>query len=145
MKVLLDEDVPQPVIRLVAHLLRGHEVKHVSDLDWQGKKDVPLIGDAARRGFRAFITQNIGQFNVPAECTAIRRSGMHHISYELPADGLRGLGLASGALCAAIHPIVLELDTVQPQRIVRIVSLDSSRRRYEVTDPAVDPPSAYWT
>lgn len=144
MKVLLDEDVPQPVIRLVAHLLRGHEVKHVSDLAWLGKKDVLLIGDAARRGFRAFITQNIGQFNVPAECDAIKRSGMHHISYEVPA-GLKGLGLASGALCAAIHPIVAELDAVQPQRIVKIVSLDSSRRRYEVTDPAVDPPSPYWT
>ncbi|TPG17047.1 DUF5615 family PIN-like protein [Pedococcus bigeumensis] len=144
MKVLLDEDVPQPVIRLVAHLLRGHEVKHVSELAWLGKKDVPLIGDAARRGFRVFVTQNIGQFNVPAECDAIKRSGMHHISYEVPA-GLKGLGLASGALCAAIHPIVAELDKVQPQRIVKIVSLDSSRRRYEVSDPAVDPPSAYWT
>lgn len=143
MKVLLDEDVPQPVIRLVAHLLKGHEVSHVADLAWLGKKDVPLIADASRRGFRVFVTQNIGQFNVPAECDAIKRSGMHHISYEVPA-GLKGLGLASGALCAAIHPIVVELDTVSPQRIVKITSLNSSRKRYEVTDPRVDPPSPYW-
>lgn len=143
MKVLLDEDVPQPVIQLVDHLLRGHQVKHVSQLDWTGKKDVPLIGDAARRGFKVFVTQNIGQFNVPHECDAIKRSGMHHISYEVP-PGLRGLGLASGALCAAIHPIVVELEAITKQRIVKITALNASRKRYEVTDPAVHPPSPYW-
>jgi hypothetical protein len=143
MKVLLDEDVPQPVISLVRHLLRGHDVTHVSELDWSGKKDVPLLSDAARRGFQAFITQNIGQFNVPKECDAIKRSGMHHISYEVPS-GLRGFGLASGALCAAINPIVAELDPVTKQRIVKITGLDKSRKRYEVTDPALAPPSPYW-
>lgn len=143
MKILLDEDVPQPVIDLVEHLLRGHVVKHVSQLDWTGKKDVPLIKDAAQRGFRAFVTQNIGQFNVPAECDAIKRSGMHHISYEVP-PGLRGLGLASGALCAAIHPIVVDLEAITKQRLVKITALNQSRKRYEVTDPAVHPPSAYW-
>ena len=95
MKVLLDEDVPQPWVRLVEHLLERHEVRHVSQLDWSGKKDVPLVSDAARRGFDAFVTQNIGQFNDPAECDAIKRSGMHHISYEMPPTGVRGLGLAS--------------------------------------------------
>lgn len=143
MKVLLDEDVPQPVIALVRHLLRGHVVEHVSNLDWSGKKDVPLVGDAARRGFRVFITQNVGQFNVPAECDAIKRSGMHHVSYEVP-PGLRGLGLASGALCAAIHPIVVELDTLTKQHLVTITSLDKSRKRYQVKDPTLHPPSAYW-
>jgi hypothetical protein len=143
MKVLLDEDVPHPVIRLVAHLLREHEVKHVSELDWLGKKDVRLIGDAARRGFGAFVTQNIGQFNVPEECDAIKRSGIHHVSYEVPS-GLGGFGLASGALCAAIRPIVIELETVTKQRIVKITGLDSSRKRYEMTDPAINPPSPYW-
>lgn len=143
MKVLLDEDVPQPVISLVEHLLRGHQVAHVKGLDWSGKKDVPLIRDAARRGFRAFVTQNVGQFNVPSECDAIKRSGMHHISYEVPS-GLKGLGLASGALCAAIHPIVSELEAVPNQRIVKITGLDKSRKRYEVSDPALDPPSPYW-
>ena len=103
MKVLLDEDVPQPWIRLVEHLLRGHEVRHVSQLEWSGKKDVPLISDAARRGFDAFVTQNIGQFNDPAECDAIKRSGMHHISYELPATGVRGLGLASACALRRHH------------------------------------------
>jgi len=144
MKVLLDEDVPQPVIRLVEHLLRGHDVRHVSQLEWSGKKDVPLISDAARRGFGAFVTQNIGQFNDPAECDAIKRSGMHHISYELPSSGLRGLGLASGALCAAIIPVVVELESLARQHIVKITALDRSRKRYDVTDPAIEPPSPYW-
>lgn len=143
MKVLLDEDVPQPVLHLVEHLLRGHEVRHVSQLDWSGKKDVPLIGDAARRGFNVLVTQNVGQFNDPAECDAIKRSGMHHISYEVP-PGLKGLGLASGALCAAIHPVVAELEALSKQHIVKITSLDKSRKRYNVTDPTIDPPSPYW-
>jgi hypothetical protein len=144
MKVLLDEDVPRPVIQLVRHLLRDHEVKHVSDLDWTGKKDVLLIGDAAKRGYNAFVTQNVEQFRIPAECDAIKRSGMHHISYEVPSSGLRGLGLASGALCAAIHPIVVDLADVTQQRIVKIQALNKSRRRYDITDPATNPPSPYW-
>jgi hypothetical protein len=143
MKVLLDEDVPQPVISLVEHLLRGHQVAHVALLDWSGKKDVPLFGDAARRGFEVFVTQNIGQFRDPAECDAIKRSGMHHISYQVP-PGLKGFGLASGALVAAIQPIVTELDSITKQRIVRITGLNTNRKRYEVTDPALDPPSPYW-
>jgi hypothetical protein len=143
MKVLLDEDVPQPVIALVEHLLCGHDVAHVARLDWSGKKDVPLIADAARRGFNVFVTQNVGQFKVPDECRAIKRSAMHHVSYEV-TPGLRGLGLATGALCAAIHPIVVELETLTTQHIVSVTSLDKSRKRYEVADPAVKPPSPYW-
>lgn len=144
MKVLLDEDVSAPVVPLVQHILRDHEVKYVPELRWSGKKDVPLIGDAAQRGFTVFVTQNIGQFNDPAECRAIQRSGMHHISYEVPLPGLRGLGLASGSLCAAILPVVSELTTLRRQHIVKITGLDTSRKRYTLTDPATDPPSPYW-
>ena len=143
MKVLLDEDVPKPVVPLVEHLLRGHQVAYVPNLRWSGKKDVPLIGDAAQRGFTVFITQNVGQFNDPSECDAIKRSGMHHVSYEVPS-GLKGLGLASGSLCAAILPVVTELGLLSRQHIVKITGLDKSRKRYEVTDPALQPPSPYW-
>lgn len=86
---------------------------------------------------------NVGQFNVPKECDAIQKSGMHHVSYEVPT-GLAGLGLASGALCAAILPVVAELETLDKQHIVKITGLDKSRKRFEVTDPSVTPPSAYW-
>ncbi len=144
MKVLLDEDVPRPVVPLVKHLLKGHEVEYVPDLHWAGKKDVPLIGDAARRGFTVFVTQNIGQFNDPGECRAIQRSRMHHVSYEVPSSGLKGLGLASGSLCAAILPVITELSTVRKQHVVRIASLDAGRKRYRISDPSTDPPSDYW-
>lgn len=143
MKVLLDEDVSKPVVHLVEYLLKNHEVHSVRSLNWSGKRDVPLIGDAAQRGFRVFVTQNVGQLNDPKECDAIQRSGMHHVSDEVPS-GLVGLGLASGALCAAILPVVADLETRDKQHIVKITSLNKSRKRFEVIDPSVTPPSAYW-
>ena len=48
---------------------------------------------------------------------------MHHVSYEVPT-GLAGLGLASGALCVAILPVVAELETLDKQHIVKIDKLD---------------------
>lgn len=144
MKVLLDEDVPDPVAPLVRRLLRTHKVSQVRELSWNGKKDVHLLHDAAKRGFQVFITQNTAQFLDHRECAAIKKSGMHHVSYDVPTDGLRGLGLAAGALSAAIHPILAELEESTGQRIVKITGLDKSRKRFEVTDPTTDPPSPYW-
>jgi hypothetical protein len=37
MKVLLDEDVPVPLIKLVQHILRGHTVDHDYQIGWKGK------------------------------------------------------------------------------------------------------------
>jgi hypothetical protein len=143
MRLLLDEDVPLPLLRLMQTLLRGHEVEHVSTVGWRGKKDRPLYRDAAERHFDAILTNDISQFNDPAECRAIQRSGLHHITYEL-ADGLDGLALASAAICAAIRPIVAELDRAPSQRLVRIRGVAPSRRRFGITNPATDPPSPYW-
>jgi hypothetical protein len=50
MKVLLDEDVPVPLIKLVRHVLREHEVDHIYEVGWAGKKDVNLFRDARLRG-----------------------------------------------------------------------------------------------
>jgi len=38
MRLLLDEDVPQPLLFLLKHLLRGHAVEHVSSLGWKGRR-----------------------------------------------------------------------------------------------------------
>lgn len=143
MKLLLDEDVPEPLIGLLQHLLRTHTVEHVGSLGWKSKKDTPLYRDASERGFDAILTNDLSQFNDPTECKAIQRSGLHHIRYEI-VDGLDGLALASAAICAAIRPIVNELDSVREQRIVRIHRLAPTRRRYEITNPATNPPSNYW-
>jgi hypothetical protein len=101
-----------------------------------------LYRDAATR-YDAILTNDLRQLNDPAECQAIQRSGLHYISYEL-ADGLDGLALASGAICAAIRPIVAELDRARSQRIVRIQGLAHGRRRFQISNQATDPPSQYW-
>ncbi len=143
MKLLLDEDVPKPLIELLKHLLRGHQVDHVYDVGWGGKKDANLFPDAARAGYDALLTNNIRQFNDPDECTAIQRSGLHHFGYEL-ADGLDGLALATGAICAAIQPAIAALENAKGQRIVRIRGLSVSAKRFTITNPATDRPSPYW-
>lgn len=39
MKLLLDEDVPKQLLEPLRHLLPNHEVDHVDDLGWKGKKE----------------------------------------------------------------------------------------------------------
>lgn len=141
MRLLLDEDVPQPLLQLLKHLLRGHVVEHVNSLGWKGKRDASLYNDARNR-FDAILTNDLKQLSDPDECRAIQRSGLHHISYEL-ADDLDGLAMATAAICAAIRPIIATLDRESGQRLVRIHGIASSRRRFDMTNPATDPPT-YW-
>ena len=143
MKILLDEDVPQPLLDVVRHLLRGHVVEHVYTRGWQGKKDRPLFADAAAARFETIVTNNLKQFNDPGECSAIQKSGLHHVSYALD-NGLDGLARASASILAAIRPVVAELEAASTQRIVRIHQIATKQKRYTLTDPATDPPSAYW-
>ncbi|WP_433164459.1 hypothetical protein [Kribbella sp. CA-247076] len=147
MKLLLDEDVPEPLLPLTSHLLRrpgpGHVVEHIASLGWKGKKDRSLYRDAAERKFDAILTNDIRQLVNPDECKAIQKSGLHYISYELD-DGLDGLALASAAICAAIRPVMAELSSVSTQRVVRIHRVARARRRYDISNPATDPPSKYW-
>lgn len=147
MRLLLDEDVPEPLLPLIRHLLRRRDPKHVienvASLGWKGKKDQPLYRDAAERQFDAILTNDISQFNDPDECRAIQRSGLHHISYELD-DGLDGLALASAAICAAIRPVIADLETAPTQRIVHIHRVSKARRRFDIFNPATNPPSRYW-
>lgn len=143
MRILLDECVPAPVPDLMRYLLRGHQVDYVPQLGWASKKDVPLLKDAARRRYSVFVTNDINQFNDPAECDAIQRSRMHHITYDT-GDGLDGLGRATGALFASMRGIIDELNGASSQRLARITSLRKGRKRYSITDPSTDPPSNYW-
>jgi hypothetical protein len=143
MKLLLDEDVPEPLVGLLQKVLIEHEVVHVGDLRWKSKKDIPLYADARSRGFDVILTNDLSQFNDPDECTAIRRSGMHHVTYEL-ADGLEGLALACASILAAMRPVVGALAAAPSQRIVRIASVSKRRSSFTVTNPATDAPSPYW-
>ncbi len=103
---------------------------------------MPLLIDASHRKYHVFVTNNIGQFNDPAECDAIKKSRLHHVTYGLD-EGLDGLGRACGALCAAMRSVLVDLEGVPAQRLVRVTGLGRGRR-YEITDPAVYPPSPYW-
>ncbi|MGC4109444.1 MAG: DUF5615 family PIN-like protein [Nocardioides sp.] len=143
MRLLLDEDVPEPLVPLLRHLLKGHDVLHVADLSWKSKKDVNLFPDAAAKHFDAVLTANLGQFNNPTECDAIKRSKLHHISYELD-KGLEGLARASASICAGIRGVIAELEGASGQRIARIHQVSKTSKRFTVTNPAKTPPSNYW-
>jgi len=78
MRVLLDEDVPEQVISVLRHLLRGHAVVHVHR-----------------------------QLDDPFETAQIKKSGIHHVCYGQRVQGVRGLALAIGAIVSAMPAIVL--------------------------------------
>jgi hypothetical protein len=143
MRILLDEDVPIQVLDILRWLLKqqDHEVKHVQELGWKGKKDRFLIAEAAAKGYSLLLTNNRKQLFNPQECTAIKKSGMHHVRYDQP-PGLRGLALAVAAIVAAMPSVVEELEKASGQRLVWIQGLQP-RRRFEIKDPKQDPPD-YW-
>jgi PIN domain-containing protein len=146
-QLLLDEDVPKPLVPALRRILAGHEVIHVDDLRWKGKKDLNLLADAAQRGFDAILTNDSKQLDDAAECRAIRDSGLHHIRYRQQTgrrdnSGLNGLALALGAILAGIRQVVRELDEADGQRLVLIHEI-RSERRHDTIDPRIDPPP-YW-
>jgi PIN like domain len=143
MKVLLDEDVPVPLVELVRHVLREHHVDHVYSVGWGKKTDINLYRDARARGYEVVVTNNLRQINDPVECDAIKKSGRHVVFYTLES-GLQGLALASGAICAAIRPVITNLEGRSEQHLVWITGLAASKRRYTIKNPATDAVSAYW-
>jgi|SRR5580658_5429736 hypothetical protein len=142
MRVLIDEDTAIQLAEILRLLLRGHQVDHVPQIGWKGKKDKYVLKDAPNAGYHALITGDRRQLNDPAECKAIKRSGLHHVTYSHRRQGTQGLALALGAVIAAMPMIMAELETTEGQRLVRIVGLDP-HRRFEIQDPARQPPP-YW-
>jgi hypothetical protein len=86
--LLIDEQTPLQYRDVLAFLLPAHQVAHVNDLRWKSKKDAALLTDAVRRGFEVFLTNDVRQLEDPDETDAIRRSGIHHIGYRVPAPEL---------------------------------------------------------
>lgn len=143
MKLLLDEDVPKQLLEPLRHLLAGHQVDHVEDLGWKGKKDRFLLPDAARQGYDALVTNDSGQLVSAEESRAIRDSGMHHIRYyQDTRRGVDGLAIAMASVMSAIRPIVKELEAAGSQLLIEIQSVTPGRR-HKTTDPKSDPPP-YW-
>ncbi|WP_216591788.1 DUF5615 family PIN-like protein [Streptomyces brasiliscabiei] len=144
MRILIDENVPVQVLEMLRRLLPGHEVRHVSELKWSGKKDLALLPDAAKRGFDVFLTKDGRQLDDPSETAAIKKSGMHHIRFSHGHKGMAGLGLAMGAVIASMPLLVPELEAAEGQRIVHIKGLNpGGKQRFDLVDPAKEPPR-YW-
>lgn len=144
MRILIDENVPVQMLEMLRRLLPEHEVRHVSEIKWAGKKDLALLPDAARRGFHAFLTKDGRQLEIPSESAAIKKSGMHHIRFSHGHRGMAGLGLAMGSVIAAMPLIVRELEETEEQRLVHIKGLNpATKHRFDLVDPAKSPPS-YW-
>jgi hypothetical protein len=144
MRILIDENVPVQMLEMLRRLLHEHEVRHVSEIKWAGKKDLALLPDAAKRGFEAFLTKDGRQLEDPSETAAIKRSGMHHIRFSHGHKGMAGLGLAMGAVVAAMPLILRELEASEGQQLIHIKGLNpGSKQRFDLADPAKEPPR-YW-
>ena len=143
MRILCDQDVPEPLVEPLRHLLRGdHTVEHVNQLQWTGKQDRFVYPDATRRGYDVILTNDANQLNDADETDAIRRSGLHHVRYPHRHRGMKGLALAMGSILAAMPGVVEELGVADGQRLVRIAAI-SPHDRFDVVDPRRDPPR-YW-
>ncbi|MFJ4271957.1 hypothetical protein ACIP29_15535 [Streptomyces coelicoflavus] len=60
---------------------------------------------------------------------------MHHIRFSHGHKGMAGLGLAMGAVIAAMPLIVRELDTAHGRQLIHIKGLDpGSKQRFDLVD-----------
>jgi len=100
MRVLIDEDTAVQLVEPLRHLLRSHQIDHISAIRWKAKKDHRVLHDAKQAGFDVIITRDRNQLNDPYECDAIKKSGLHHVRYAQRHQGLEGLALALGAVIA---------------------------------------------
>src|ERR1035441_6571742 len=57
MCLLIDEDTAVQLVEPLRHVLLGHEVAHIADLSWKGKKDLRVLPDARNAGYHVLITR----------------------------------------------------------------------------------------
>ncbi|GJF29366.1 hypothetical protein KNE206_20660 [Kitasatospora sp. NE20-6] len=147
MKLLLDENVPLPMARIVRLLLKHHVVEHVAELGgWAGTRDVDLYTRAAVDGFQIVVTNDTKQLSRPLEVVAIARSGLHRIEYRQnhKHGGLVGLGAAIATVCAGLPHALAELEPADSQHLISLNAVDPSQQsRLRITDPAGAPPK-FW-
>ena len=80
MRILLDENVPEPLISPLGWLLRDCEIMHGKR--FKGIKDQQLYAEAKRSGYELIVTADINQLLDPEICKAIHRSGLHGVFFE---------------------------------------------------------------
>ncbi|MEU3569042.1 DUF5615 family PIN-like protein [Kitasatospora sp. NPDC036755] len=147
MRILLDENVPLPLVHMARLLVKRHELRHVAEIDgWAGTKDVELYARAASAGFHAVITNDTKQMARPLEVAAIAASGLHRIEYRHnhKHGGLVGLGVAVATVCAGLPHALGELERASGQLLISLTSIDPSHQnRLRVVDPSASPPK-HW-
>ncbi|WP_052720797.1 hypothetical protein [Actinoplanes rectilineatus] len=143
MKILLDEQVPEPVIDPLNHLLRWHQIDHVQRIGWKGKKDFKLLPDLAARGYEVLVTADVNQLHDQAECKLIKKYGFHHVRFEQSGKGVMAAGGAIATVIAGLTAVVPVLEKADGQRIVLLKSVRCGPAQYVLCDPKEQPP-AYW-
>jgi hypothetical protein len=127
LRILLDEDVSQPLLEPLRRILKPHAVDHVNDIVWKGKKDVQVLRDAPVRGYGMLVTHNLGQLRIPDEVKAIKRSGIHHVTY-VTAKGLTGEALGMASLLASMRRVVAEAEASDEPVSFSIAKLTDRQR-----------------
>jgi predicted nuclease of predicted toxin-antitoxin system len=79
MRILVDENTAVQLIGRLRHLLPSHQVDHISQIGWKGKKDRTLLRDAKSAAYDVFLTRDHNQLSDPDESRAIRDSGLRHV------------------------------------------------------------------
>lgn len=147
MRLLLDENVPLPMARIVRLLLKHETIDHVAELaGWAGTRDTDLYARAAAEGFHAILTNDTKQLSRPLEVAAIAVSGLRRIEYRQnhKHGGLVGLGAAIATVCAGLPHALAELDQANGQRLISLNAVDPSQQsRLRIVDP-VDAPPKFW-
>ena len=142
MKILLDEDVPEPLAQALAKIIPPHEVHSVASLQWNSKKDQFLFADARRRKFDVLITVDRRQLLDPAYCKQLQATGLHHVLFTQSVQGVKSMAFAMAAVFAAIHEVMSTLEDADGQRLIAVTAI-APGSRITVVDPRLDPPT-YW-
>ncbi|MEO3861931.1 DUF5615 family PIN-like protein [Acrocarpospora sp. B8E8] len=145
MRLLLDENVPRPLHKVLATFILTHEIVHLLDLQgWSGTRDESLYPRAAEEGFDVVVTNDGRQMERPREVAAIASSGLHRIEYPHKHQGLVGMGVAIATVAAALPAALLLLEEAESQRLITLRAVDpTSSSRLRVVDPGAVPPK-HW-
>ncbi|MGI5286276.1 hypothetical protein ACQEVF_23460 [Nonomuraea polychroma] len=145
MRLLLDENVPKPLHRILTTFLLNHEIVHLLELDgWSGTRDESLYPLAAADGFDVILTNDGRQMQRPREVAAIAASGIHRIEYPHKHPGLVGMGVAVATVSAGLPGALALLEESDGQRLITLRGVDpTTASRMRFVDPAKTPPK-FW-
>lgn len=143
MKILLDEQVPEPVLTPLTHMLREHEIDHVQRIGWKRKKDRSLLTDVKTRRYDVFVTADLAQLDDPDECTLIRKGGFHHVRFQRYGRGVAMTASAIATVVAGLPAALSDLEQADGQRLVLLKLVRCGQGQFELCDPMKNPP-AYW-